>query len=120
LRSAFVAYDAGETPVGRRSSVQFTLQRGLSQPADRRRDFGRYAPTHCDIVVKMDEAQTILVIGGNVVQSVSLTILPLRRDAEGYRSPSTTASSTAPAPSSRTSNCAPTESNSTPSTTAQQ
>jgi len=87
--SAFIAYDAGEAPIepgdllcNSRSSVDY---RNL---ADRRRDFGRYAPTHCDIVVKMDEAASrILVIGGNVVQSVSLTILPLRREAEGYSKP---------------------------------
>jgi len=36
----------------------------------------------------MDEqGSRLLVIGGNVVQSVSLTILPLRRDNEGYAKP---------------------------------
>jgi hypothetical protein len=42
---------------------------------------GNFAPTHCDIVVKVDEpAGRILVIGGNVMQSVSLTILPAVRE----------------------------------------
>jgi len=87
--AAFVAYDAGEAPIepgdllcNSRDTADY---RSL---ADRRRDFGRYAPTHCDIVVKLDEqGSRILVIGGNVVQSVSLTILPLRRDNEGYAKP---------------------------------
>jgi len=87
--SAFVAYDAGEAPIepgdllcNARATAEY---RNL---ADRRRDLGRYAPTHCDIVVKMDEPSgRVLVIGGNVVDSVSLTILPLRRDSEGYAKP---------------------------------
>jgi len=39
-------------------------------------------------VVKIDErAGRIFVIGGNVEQSVSLTILPLRRDGDAYAKP---------------------------------
>src|SRR5262245_7993576 len=87
--AAYVAYDAGEAPIepgdllcNARASADY---RSL---ADRRRDVGQFAPTHCDIVVKMDElAGRILVIGGNVVQSVSLTILPLKRDSEAYARP---------------------------------
>jgi hypothetical protein len=87
--SAFVAYDSGEMAIGpgdlicrSRAGLDY---RGL---ADRRRDLGMAAATHCDIVVKMDErANRILVIGGNVFQSVSLTILPLEREAGRYPRP---------------------------------
>ena len=87
--AAYVAYDAGEAPIepgdllcNARASADYRML------ADRRRDTGRFAPTHCDIVVKIDErAGRILVIGGNVVESVSLTILPLRRDGDAYPKP---------------------------------
>jgi len=87
--AAYVAYDAGETPIepgdllcNARASADYRML------SDRRRDVGRFAPTHCDIVVKVDEpGGRVLVIGGNVVQSVSLTILPLKRDGEGYARP---------------------------------
>lgn len=76
--SAFVAYDAGEEEIepgdllcNARGDADY---RSL---ADRRPDTGRFAPTHCDIVVKVDRpAMRFYVIGGNVLQSVSLTILP--------------------------------------------
>ena len=87
--AAYVAYDAGEAPIepgdllcNARASADYRML------ADRRRDVGRFAPTHCDIVVKIDErAERIFVIGGNVEQSVSLTILPLRRDGDAYPKP---------------------------------
>jgi hypothetical protein len=87
--AAYVAYDAGEAQIepgdllcNARASANYRML------ADRRSDVGRFAPTHCDIVVKIDErAGRIFVIGGNVEQSVSLTILPLRRDGEAYAKP---------------------------------
>ncbi len=77
-RAAFVAHDAGEEAVvpgdllcnARGSASYRTL-------ADRRPEMDRYAPAHCDIVVKVDgPGGRILVIGGNVDQSVTLTVLP--------------------------------------------
>jgi hypothetical protein len=87
--AAYVAHDAGEAQIepgdllcNARASANYRML------ADRRSDVGRFAPTHCDIVVKIDErAGRIFVIGGNVEQSVSLTILPLRRDGEAYAKP---------------------------------
>ncbi len=87
--AAYVAYDAGEAQIepgdllcNARASANYRML------ADRRSDVGRFAPTHCDIVVKIDErVGRIFVIGGNVEQSVSLTILPLRRDGEAYAKP---------------------------------
>jgi len=50
--------------------------------ADRRPHMGVFAPLHCDIVVKVDARQSaIFVIGGNVLNSVSLSAL--RAEAMG-------------------------------------
>jgi hypothetical protein len=76
--SAYVAYDTGEAEIApgdllcnARGNASY---RSL---ADRRTETGNFAPTHCDIVVKVDvEAERFYVIGGNVLESVSLTILP--------------------------------------------
>jgi len=81
--AAFTAYDAGEQEIepgdllcNARGSANY---RSL---ADRRPDAGRFAPLHCDIVVKVDAAASrFFVIGGNVLQSVSLTIVPAVAEA---------------------------------------
>ena len=85
--AAFTAFDAGEQPIepgdllcNSRGGVNY---RSL---ADRRSDMGDYAPAHCDIVVRVD-ADRINVIGGNVVQGVSLTILPLTADGSTHPRP---------------------------------
>jgi len=89
-RSAFVAYDPGEKDIvpgdllcnGRQSLNYRTI-------ADRRRNLGEGARTHCDIVVKVDgENSRILVIGGNVFRSASLTMLPATRMESGRLRPS--------------------------------
>lgn len=76
-RGAYEAFDLGEQEVvpgdllcnARGSASYRTL-------AERRPDLGDYAPLHCDIVVKTDAAQgAIMVIGGNVLNSVSLSVL---------------------------------------------
>lgn len=87
--AAYVAYDAGEARIepgdllcNARGGADY---RNLE---DRRMELGRFAPTHCDIVVRVDAARDrVLAIGGNVVQSVSLTILPLRREGSAYPRP---------------------------------
>lgn len=85
--AAFVAHDAGEAEIqpgdllcnARGSASYRTL-------ADRRRDTGEYAPLHCDIVVRVDaEAALFHMIGGNVLNSVTLTILPGVRGGEHLR-----------------------------------
>ncbi|TFH73639.1 DUF2272 domain-containing protein [Gammaproteobacteria bacterium LSUCC0112] len=55
--------------------------------ADRRTQLGEGARTHCDIVVKVDtEAQTIMVIGGNVRGTVRMKVLPAgQNDGEALR-----------------------------------
>jgi len=77
-KAAFVAHNAGEEEIApgdllcnARGNADY---RSL---ADRRADTGRFVPLHCDIVVKVDAAaMRFFVIGGNVFQSVSLTIVP--------------------------------------------
>ncbi len=84
--AAFVAYDVGDTAIepgdllcsGRRPAYQ-TI-------AERRRQIGAGARTHCDIVVKLDESDgRILAIGGNVRGSVSLKLLPAVRSQDYLR-----------------------------------
>ncbi len=86
-QAAYVAYDAGDQPIEPGdllcNSRDRTDYRGV---ADRRRDLGFYAPTHCDVVVKVTRDR-VLTIGGNVLQSVSLTILPMTRDHARYARP---------------------------------
>lgn len=75
--AAYVAHDPGEVPIGPGDLLcnarGGTVYRRL---ADRRAEVDRYAPTHCDIVVRVDETR-VAVIGGNVMDGVSLTLLPL-------------------------------------------
>ncbi len=76
-QAAFVAYDAGEAmiePGDLLCSSRRPLYRTL---ADRRRQMGVGARSHCDIVVKVDEAaRRVHAIGGNVRGVVSLKQLP--------------------------------------------
>ncbi|MDO1558205.1 DUF2272 domain-containing protein [Brevundimonas sp. 2R-24] len=83
--AAYAAHDIGETEVepgdllcnARGSEAYRTI-------ADRRPDMGEFAPTHCDIVVRVDaEAGRIAIIGGNVVNGVTLTLLPATREGSG-------------------------------------
>ncbi|WP_282009365.1 DUF2272 domain-containing protein [Brevundimonas aveniformis] len=82
--AAYMAYDVGE--VALHPGDLLCNPRGgrtYRTLADRRQDQGTQAPLHCDIVVRVDiEARTAAVIGGNVVNGVSLTVLPLT-DSEG-------------------------------------
>lgn len=83
--AAYVAHDAGETEVEPGDLLCNARGRaGYRTLADRRPDMGGFAPTHCDVVVRVDAAAgRIAVIGGNVVNSVTLTLLPATRDGGG-------------------------------------
>ena len=87
--AGFAAYDAGEAPLV--PGDLLCRSRGATdyrELADRRREFGMGGATHCDIVVKMDaRGNRVLVIGGNVFQSVSLSVLPLSRERSRYPRP---------------------------------
>lgn len=85
--AAYVAQDLGEAEIvpgdllcNARGSARYRTL------ADRRRELGEYAPTHCDIVVSVG-ADKLAVIGGNVINGVSLTLLPLVRDEGGHPRP---------------------------------
>ena len=56
--------------------------------AERRRQMGVGARTHCDIVVKVDPSRRrILAIGGNVRGAVSLKLLPAADGPDGSLRP---------------------------------
>jgi hypothetical protein len=85
--AAFVAHDVGEQAI-EPGDLLCNSRGGVDYRTigDRRADLGEYAPAHCDVVVRVD-ADRINVIGGNVVQGVSLIILPLIRDGQGHARP---------------------------------
>lgn len=82
--AAYVAHDPGEAAIAPgdlicngRGGVNY---RSL---ADRREDLDRHAATHCDIVVRVG-ADRINVIGGNVINGVTLSVLPLVTEGDGF------------------------------------
>ncbi len=79
--AAFAAYDIGEAPVAPGDLLCSARRPAYRSIAERRRQMGDGARTHCDIVVKVDTSRDrILAIGGNVRGSVSLKLLPAARD----------------------------------------
>lgn len=81
--SAYIARDYGEAAVAPGDLLcNARGEADYRSLADRRPHMGVFAPLHCDIVVKVDAAQdAIFVIGGNVLNSVSLSAL--RAEAVG-------------------------------------
>jgi hypothetical protein len=75
-QAAYRAYDAGEAAIAP-GDLLCAARRPVYRSLDeRRRQMGEGARTHCDVVVKVDEAAArILAIGGNVGRSVSLKVL---------------------------------------------
>lgn len=81
--AAFAAYDAGEAQVLPGDLLCTGSRPNYRSIADRRRQMGVGARTHCDVVVKVDdESGRILAIGGNVRGTVSLKLLPAVQDGE--------------------------------------
>ena len=88
--AAFTAYDIGETPITPGDLLCSARRPAYRSIAERRRQMGNGARTHCDVVVKLDEPRhRILAIGGNVQGTVSLKLLPGEakdlRPAPGFR-----------------------------------
>jgi hypothetical protein len=82
-RAAFTAYDAGETEVGPGDLLCTGSRPNYRTIAERRRQLGVGARTHCDVVVRVDEElEQILTIGGNVRGTVSMKLLPAVLDGE--------------------------------------
>ncbi|MBN8552899.1 MAG: DUF2272 domain-containing protein [Caulobacterales bacterium] len=87
--SAYIARDVGEAELNPGDLLCNPRGgRNYRTLADRRVDQSEQAPLHCDIVVRVDAtARTAAVIGGNVVNGVSLTVLPLVEGQEGRLRP---------------------------------
>jgi hypothetical protein len=80
--AAFLAYDAGETAIAPGDLLCSSRRPAYRTIADRRRQLGVGARSHCDVVVKVDAAgERILTIGGNVRGVVALKVLPARHAA---------------------------------------
>ena len=79
--SAYAAYDGGEAEVAPGDLLCSGRRPAYRTLAERRRQIGQGASTHCDIVVSVDrERERFLVIGGNVRSSVGLKIVPAEWD----------------------------------------
>jgi hypothetical protein len=88
-RAAFVAHDIGAVAIEPGDLLCSGRRPGYRSIAERRRQTGDGARTHCDLVVKLDDdTNRILAIGGNVRGVVSLKRLPATRDAGGHLRPS--------------------------------
>lgn len=87
--SAFVAYDIGEAEIVPGDLLCSGTRSGYRTIDHRRRQMGRGASTHCDVVVSVDETdEIILAIGGNVSRSVSMKRLPAVREPGVHFHPS--------------------------------
>jgi hypothetical protein len=83
-QAAFVAHDPGETAIVPGDLLCSSRRPAYRTLAERRRQMGVGARSHCDVVVKVDEAgRRILGIGGNVRGVVALKVLPAVRQAGG-------------------------------------
>jgi hypothetical protein len=82
--AAYVAYDIGERAVEPGDLLCTGRRPRYRSLAERRPQMGAGASSHCDIVVAVDRNdERILAIGGNVLRSVSLKVLPAERAPEG-------------------------------------
>jgi len=79
--AGFAAYDIGAMAIAPGDLLCSARRPVYRSIAERRRQMGAGARTHCDIVVKLDPARDrILAIGGNVRGRVSLKLLPAARE----------------------------------------
>jgi hypothetical protein len=86
--AAFVAYELGEETIVPGDMLCSGRRPDYRTVAQRRRQLGVGARSHCDIVVNVDEASgRILTIGGNVRRSVSLKIFAATKTANGILRP---------------------------------
>jgi hypothetical protein len=80
-QAAFVAYDAGETAITPGDLLCSSRRPAYRTIAQRRSQSGVGARSHCDVVVKVDEArERLLAIGGNVRGAVSLKLFRATRE----------------------------------------
>jgi hypothetical protein len=88
-QAAYVAYELGESVVAPGDLLCSSRRPEYHSVDQRRRQMGVGARSHCDIVVKIDEANMrILTIGGNVRRAVSMKFIPAVRASAGGLRPS--------------------------------
>ena len=81
---AFAAYDVGTTTIVPGDLLCSARRPAYRSIAERRRQMGNGARTHCDIVVELDPSRNrILAVGGNVRGTVALKLLPAARGPGG-------------------------------------
>jgi hypothetical protein len=91
--AAYEAWEIGEREVEPGDLLCSARRPAYRTLAERRRQMGTGARTHCDVVVHVDaEGERILAVGGNVLRSVSLKVLGARRTPDGGAVPRSTAS----------------------------
>ena len=79
-RAAFTAYDIGKMSISPGDLLCSGRRPAYRTIAERRRQIGEGARTHCDVVVKLDDVHDrILTIGGNVRGTVGLKLMPAAR-----------------------------------------
>ena len=79
--AAFTAHDIGETSISPGDLLCSGRRPAYRSLAERRRQIGEGARTHCDVVVALDAPRNrILAIGGNVRATVGLKLLPAASD----------------------------------------
>ena len=79
--AAFTAHDIGETSISPGDLLCSGRRPAYRSLAERRRQMGDGARTHCDVVVGLDTVRhRILAIGGNVRSTVGLKLLPAAPD----------------------------------------
>lgn len=85
--AAYEAHDPGERPLNPGDLLCNSRGRWrYATVADRRPDVGEYAGMHCDVVVRVFEDR-VAVIGGNVIQGVTLTLIPLTGQGSAHPRP---------------------------------
>ena len=78
--AAFAALDVGTTTIVPGDLLCSARRPAYRSIAERRRQMGNGARTHCDVVVELDASRDrILAIGGNVRGTVALKLLPAAR-----------------------------------------
>jgi len=84
----YVAYDLGEAEVEPGDLLCAANRPVYRSLAERRRQLGVGARSHCDVVVDVDAAGgRVLAIGGNVLRAVSLKVLPQDPNPRGRARP---------------------------------
>lgn len=82
--AGYEAYEIGERAVEPGDLLCTSRRPRYGSLAERRRQMGQGASSHCDVVVEVDaDQERILAIGGNVLRSVSLKVLPAEVAPDG-------------------------------------